>query len=103
MANESNDLSVYIIFQNMEKELREDFEGLDMYFGYHDDDYEDISAFNMPDITIYYAGAKLEIYHDDDIDPIQMQFECLNASTKSMVELGKILAVVGKYLAEIDI
>lgn len=60
MVNESNDLSVYRIFQNMEKELRENFEGLDMYFGYHDDDYEDISAFNMPDITIYYAGAKLE-------------------------------------------
>ena len=27
MVNESNDLSVYIIFQNMEKELRENFEG----------------------------------------------------------------------------
>lgn len=99
----SNDLSVYRIFQNMEKELRENFEGLDMYFGYSDDNYENITAFDMPDITIYYAGAKLEIYHDDDIDPMQMQFECLNASTKSVVELSKVLAVVGKYLAQIKI
>ena len=43
----------------MEKELRESFEGLDVYFGYHNDDYENITAFDMPDITIYYAGAKL--------------------------------------------
>lgn len=91
------------VFSDMEKELRESFEGLDMYFGYHDDDYENISAFNIPDITIYYAGAKLEIYHDDDIDPMQMQFECLDASTKSVVELSKVLAVVGKYLAKIEI
>lgn len=33
------------VFSDMEKELRESFEGLDMYFGYHDDDYENISAF----------------------------------------------------------
>lgn len=102
MANESNDLSVYRIFQNMEKELRQTFDGLDMYFGSHENKYEDVSAFDIPDITIYYAGAKLEIYHDD-IDPIQMQFECLDASTKNVVELGKVLTVVGKYLAEIDI
>lgn len=98
-----NDLSVYRIFQNMEKELRQTFEGLDMYFGYPNDDYEDVSTFDLPDITIYYAGAKLEIYHDDDIDPMQIQFECLNASTKSVVELSKVLAVVGKYLAKIKI
>ena len=103
MVNESNDLSVYRIFQNMERELRQTFDGLDMYFGSHENKYEDVSAFDIPDITIYYAGAKLEIYHDDDIDPIQMQFECLDASTKSVVELGKVLTVVGKYLAEIEI
>ena len=87
----------------MEKELRESFEGLDMYFGYSDDNYEVISVFDIPDITIYYAGAKLEIYHDDDIDPMQMQFECLDASTKSVVELSRVLNVVGKYLAQIEI
>ena len=87
----------------MEKELRESFEGLDVYFGYHNDDYENITAFDMPDITIYYAGAKLEVYHDDDINPMQMRFECLNASTKSVIELSKVLAVVGKYLAKIEI
>lgn len=91
------------VFSDMEKELRASFEGLDMYFGYHDDDYENISAFNMPDITIYYAGTKLEIYHDYDIDPLQMQFECLDASTKSVVELSRVLNVVGKYLAKIEI
>ena len=91
------------LFYDMEKELRQNFEGLDIYFGSHENKYEDARAFDIPDITIYYAGAKLEIYHDDDIAPIQMQFECLDASTKSVVELGKILAVVGKYLAEIDI
>ena len=91
------------VFSDMEKELRASFEGLDMYFGYHDDDYENISAFNMPDITIYYAGTNLEIYHDDDIDPLQMQFECLDASTKSVVELSRVLNVVGKYLAKIEI
>lgn len=74
-----------------------------MYFGYHDDDYENITTFDMPDITICYAGAKLEVYHDDDIDPMQVQFECLNASTKSVVELSKVLAVVGKYLTKIKI
>lgn len=90
------------VFSDMEKELRENFEGLDMYFGYSNDNY-DISVFDIPDITVYYAGAKLEIYHDDDIDPMQMQFECLDASTKSVVELSKVLAVVGKYLAKIEI
>lgn len=68
----------------MEKELRESFEGLDMYFGYSNDNY-DISVFDIPDVTIYYAGAKLEVYHDDDINPMQMQFECLNASTKKEI------------------
>ncbi|MBE5067127.1 hypothetical protein INF23_05845 [Ligilactobacillus salivarius] len=91
------------VFSDMEKELRESFEGLDMYFGYSDDNYEVISVFDIPDITIYYAGAKLEIYHDDDIDPMQMQFECLDASTKSVVELSRVLNVVGKYLAQIEI
>lgn len=91
------------VFSDMEKELRESFEGLDMYFGYHNDDYENITVFDMPDITIYYAGAKLEVYHNDDINPMQMQFECLNASTKSVVELSKVLAVVGKYLVKIEI
>lgn len=95
--------SISELFNDMEKELRQSFEGLDMYFGYHDDDYENISALDLPDITIYCAGAKLEIYHDDDIDPMQIQFECLNASTKSVVELSKVLAVVGKYLAKIKI
>lgn len=72
------------VFSDMEKELRESFEGLDMYFGYSNDNY-DISVFDIPDVTIYYAGAKLEVYHDDDINPMQMQFECLNASTKKEI------------------
>ena len=55
-----------------------------MYFGYSNDNY-DISVFDIPDVTIYYAGAKLEVYHDDDINPMQMQFECLNASTKKEI------------------
>ena len=92
-----------MIFNDMERELRQNFEGLHLYFGYHDNDYENITAFDMPDITIYYAGTKLEVYHDDDVDPMQMQFECLNASAKSVVELSKVLAVVGKYLAKIKI
>ena len=62
------------VFSDMEKELRESFEGLDMYFGYSNDNY-DISVFDIPDITVYYAGAKLEIYHDDDIDPMQMHHQ----------------------------
>lgn len=95
--------SISELFNDMEKDLRQSFEGLDMYFGSHENKYEDVSSFDIPDITIYYAGAKLEIYHDDDIDPIQMQFECLDASTKSVVELSKVLAVVGKYLAKIKI
>lgn len=95
--------SISELFNDMEKELRQNFEELDLYFGYHDNDYENITAFDMPDITIYYAGAKLEVYHDDDVDPMQMQFEYLNASTKSVVELSKVLAVVGKYLAKIKI
>lgn len=95
--------SISELFNDMEKELRQNFEGLDLYFGYHDNDYENITAFDMPDITIYYARAKLEVYHDDDVDPMQMQFECLNASAKSVVELSKVLAVVGKYLAKIKI
>lgn len=95
--------SISELFNDMEKELRQNFKGLDLYFGYHDNDYENITVFDMPDITIYYAGAKLEVYHDDDVDPMQMQFECLNASAKSVVELSKVLAVVGKYLAKIKI
>ena len=46
------------VFSDMEKELRESFEGRDMYFGYSNDNY-DISVFDIPDITVYYAGTKL--------------------------------------------
>lgn len=91
------------IISDMKKELEQSFKGLGMYISYHENNYEDTSSFDIPDITVYYAGAKLEVYHDDDINPMQMQFECLNASTKSVVELSKVLAVVGKYLAKIEI
>ena len=61
------------------------------------------SSFDIPDITIYYSEAKLEIYHDDDINPTQITFECQDASTNNLEELSKVITVVGKYFAMIKI
>lgn len=47
-----------------------------MYVRYHENNYEETSSFDIPDITIYYGESRLDIYHDDDINPMQITFEC---------------------------
>lgn len=74
-----------------------------MYVRYHENNYEETSSFDIPDITIYYGESRLDIYHDDDINPMQITFECQDASTNNLEELSKVITVVGKYFAMIKI
>ena len=91
------------IISDMKKELEQSFKGLGMYISYHENNYEDTSSFDIPDITIYYGESRLDIYHDDDINTTQITFECQDASTNNLEELSKVITMVGKYFAMIKI